>query len=206
MKKLLLLLAAAACAMLPATAQIKIGPRLGINVNKLDFDEELISQSNTVGFTGGFTAEATIPGIGLGVDASLMYINRGNNLLYGTKTFVKTQQDYMEIPVNLKLKLSETPWFKESFFAPYVFTGPSLSVLVNDRTPDEIRDEFRQRRGDLSWNLGAGLELFDSMQLGVSYGFSIKESASFITTGLDVDHREITGKNRYWTITVSWFL
>ena len=89
--------------MLPAAAQFKIGPRIGIDVNSLHFNSDVFQESNRAGFTGGLQAEFMIPGIGLGLDASVMYVRRSSTFRDQEKTNVNS--DYIEIPVNLKYKL-----------------------------------------------------------------------------------------------------
>ena len=47
-----------------ASAQFKWGLQAGIAANKLHFSEKTFSASNRVGFTGGATAEFSIPVVG----------------------------------------------------------------------------------------------------------------------------------------------
>lgn len=205
MKKKLALLVVAAAA-IPASAQIAIGPRIGANLNQLVFDEnELLNDpQNCVGMNGGLMVEAILPGIGIGMDASIMYVNRSNKLLF-ENSFVKTEQDYVEIPVNIRYKLNYIPYFSESLMAPFVFTGPSFSVLVNDKRPEQIKREFLSKNFDMSWNFGAGVELFGHLQVSASYGFNIDSAMKYINmVDPDFQNKPIHGKNQYWTATAAW--
>ena len=92
-------------AAVPASAQLKFGIKAGMNVNSLKFDESIFDSDNRAGFNGGAMLEFTVPAIGIGLDASAMYVHRTTK--YTTEE-VKSEigGDYIEIPVNLKWKVS----------------------------------------------------------------------------------------------------
>ena len=48
-----------------ASAQFSFGPRIGIAVNSLKFNEDILDGSNRTGFTGGVQAEFMIPALPL---------------------------------------------------------------------------------------------------------------------------------------------
>ena len=58
----------------PAQAQFKIGPRVGLTVNDLHFNKDVVDSDNQTGWTAGLTTEFTIPVVGLGFDLSAMYV------------------------------------------------------------------------------------------------------------------------------------
>ena len=65
---------------LPASAQFRWGPKVGIEVNKMHFNKELGNSDNQTGFTGGLMAEIQVPIIGICVDGSVMYARRNVKL------------------------------------------------------------------------------------------------------------------------------
>ena len=71
-------------AAVPASAQLKFGLKVGTAVNSLKFQsdnwEETFSTDNRAGFTGGAMLEFTAPMLGVGFDASVMYMHRSNTL------------------------------------------------------------------------------------------------------------------------------
>ena len=75
-KRLLLAVVAIIAVAGTANAQFKFGPRVGINVNSMHFNESVFKSDNRTGFTAGLEAEFTVPVIGVGLDASLMYVRR----------------------------------------------------------------------------------------------------------------------------------
>ena len=178
---------------LPASAQFRFGIKAGVALNSLHFSSdylENLNSDNRAGFTGGLMAEYTLPVIGLGLDASLMYVHRSAEEAVdpddaeGEVSFAK--RDYIEIPINVKYKLS-IPAIS-SIVAPYVFTGPSIAFLVSDS-----KDIYK--KCDFAWNVGAGVELVRHLQVSASYGFGITKL---------VAERDANVKNRYWTLTAAY--
>ena len=180
---------------LPAAAQFKIGPRLGLEVCNLHFDDSFFKSNNRAGFTGGVQAEIIAPLIGIGADVSVMYIHR-NSAWMDNNEPKNAKSDYIDIPINLKYKLKLPEVSK--IIAPYIFTGPSFSFLTSKK---EIEEFVEAKRCDISWNVGVGIELIEHLQIGASYGMGLTKALHCV--GLS-DNEEVQGKNRYWTITAAW--
>lgn len=60
----------------PAQAQLKFGVKAGLNVSKASISKGVFSSDNRTGFFIGPMAEFTLPIVGLGVDAALLYDNK----------------------------------------------------------------------------------------------------------------------------------
>ncbi len=194
-KRLVLAVIAVIVAAPAVSAQFSIGPRLGLNVNSLHFNEDLIKTDNQAGFTGGLQAEFMIPAIGLGLDASVMYVHRTAEVDND-----KTSKDYIEIPVNLKYKLGMP--LIGSIVKPYVFTGPSFAFLTSKKAISEF---VHSRSSSVAWNFGFGLEFFRHLQVGASYGLGLSKTiAGHIPGASGSGNVDIEGKNRYWTVTAAW--
>lgn len=180
---------------IPASAQFKFGPRVGIEVNSLHFDKSVFDSENRAGFTGGLQAEFTVPIIGIGADLSVMYVHRTSE--WKRDNDLETAKDYIEIPLNLKYKLNLPAISK--IIAPYVFTGPSIAILASSKAVTEL---VEAKKCDFAWNFGIGVELVKHLQVGASYGMGLTKALQYI--GVASDAADIEGKNRYWTITAAW--
>lgn len=191
MKKRLLTILVAIMMVLPAMAQFKIGPRLGVAINSLHFNKEALAEDNRAGFTGGLQIEFTAPIIGIGMDASLMYVKRSgrgiNNEYIGS--------DYIDIPINVKYKLG-IPVVK-----PFVFTGPDFAFLTSKKTVANI---IKRRNFDVGWNFGFGVELINHLQLSAAYGIGLTKALEDFGLKDEGNRAGIEGKNRYWTVTAAW--
>lgn len=183
-------------AAVPASAQLKFGIKAGINVNSLKFDETFFDSDNRAGFNGGAMLEFTVPAIGIGLDASAMYVHRTTK--YTTKE-VKSEigGDYIEIPVNLKWKVSIPA--VNRIIRPYLTTGPSVAFLVSDK---KINTLFKNNSYDVAWNFGFGVELFQHVQVGASYGLGLTNVVKMVDA--DGNYNSIDGKNKYWTVTAAY--
>lgn len=204
MKKIKLIIATlvlivAASAATTASAQFRFGVKAGVNISKLSFSQDalndILSKDNQAGFTGGIMAEFTVPIIGVGADVSAMYVRR-NARYIDSKGLSTAQRDYIEIPVNLKWKIS-TP--VASIVTPYIFTGPTFAILASK---DAVVDAYKSQKVDTSWNIGLGVELIRHLQVSASYAIGMNKTIKSLTplpTG-----EEVGARSNYWTITAAY--
>lgn len=187
-----------------ANAQFKFGPRIGLNVNSMHFNEKIFDSDNRTGFNAGLQAEFTVPVVGIGLDASLMYVRRTmeySEQQAGVPGSVVTNTrhcDYFEIPINLKWKMGIPVIGK--IMKPYLFTGPSFAFLTSKRA---INQALKYKSVDTSWNVGLGLEFFSHLQVAAYYGFGLNKAIETVkVTG--IDSQSIDGKTHCWTVTAAW--
>ena len=197
MKRFYLALFIALATTVSAAAQFAIGPRVGVNVNKFHFDQSTFDSDNRAGFVGGLEMEFTAPLIGIGFDLSVLYVHQSNSTNYTdfeNDNFKK--KDYIEIPLNLKYKLSLP--LVSKIVKPFVTTGPSVAFLTSRRA---ITDAYKNKAVDYQWNFGFGVELFSHLQVAAQYGIGLNSAVEAI--GAD-NATKIDGKNRAWTITAAY--
>ena len=192
----------------PASAQFSFGIKAGAKINEIPENISVFEFDDCAGFTGGVMAEVMLPIVGLGVDASLMYSYEpisAESEFGQRETFFTGANHYLEIPINLKYKLS-IPAI-EKFVAPYVFTGPNFSFMLSKDAPESFDQYFSQNPVEIAWNLGIGVELFDHLQVGASYGWGLNKYISDyqILDGY-IPGQYISDGNRKnsWTITAAW--
>lgn len=179
-----------------ANAQFKFGPRIGLEVNKLHFNDKIFEGDNRAGFTGGVEAEFMIPAVGLGLDASLMYVRRDAKFMADNNITSKSR-DYFAIPVNLKYKIGIPVVAK--IVKPYIYTGPEFAFLTSGTA---INQAYRSKKYDVSWNVGLGFEFIGHLQVGAGYGIGLSKAARLVDANKNAT--PIDGKNRYWTVTAAW--
>lgn len=189
----MLYLLALIVAVLPVGAQVRFGVRGGMTVGELRFERDIIDSDNRMGWCGGLLIDAGIPVVGLGVEASVMYTHRNNRLTDEYRLF---KRHYIEIPVYARYRLSLPS--VERFFAPLVFTGPNFSILFNDNGPST----YDNSKTYLSWDVGAGADLFRHLRLTATYGIGISKAMKYINR--DYDGEVVQGKDRYWTLNAAW--
>ncbi len=210
MKKIVTLFAVAILAIAsvaPASAQLKFGLKAGVAVNSIKFQsdnwKETFASSNRAGFTGGAMVEFTAPVLGVGFDASVMYVHRSNSVpsevTEQTDGKFSTSRDYIDIPLNVKWKF--TIPVISSFLKPYIATGPSFAFRVSK---NDFKEFVNQQKCDISWNFGFGVEVLSHVQVGASYGLGLNNTLDKLKIRNSSTSAGIEGKNRYWTITAAY--
>ncbi|MDE5786035.1 MAG: hypothetical protein K2H98_05820, partial [Duncaniella sp.] len=109
----------------------------------------------------------------------------------------KSNRDYIEIPLNLRWNIGLPVVGK--FFAPFITTGPSVAFLCSK----SAYKDFTNKKADWAWNFGLGVQLFNKVQIGASYGLGISKALKFAGQGQYVGD-PVPGKNRYWTVTAAY--
>lgn len=204
-KVLILAIVAVFAVSVPAAAQLRFGLKAGVAVNDLKLSDganELFSAENRAGFTGGAMLEFTVPVVGIGFDASVMYVHRSTGLKFADQVNVDNSsnpRDYIDIPLNLKYKFSLP--VVGSFVKPYLMTGPSFAFLVGDKSKVWDNKTF-----DVSWNVGFGLEFLSHLQVSASYGWGMNKvwDGLKISDNTGIQSKSIDGKNKYWTVTAAY--
>lgn len=195
----------AICSANSASAQLKFGLKAGIDINSLKFDnlKDNFSSENRAGFVGGAMVEFTVPAIGVGVDASVLYVHRSSKTsvsdLYEEITGDKSSlsRDYIDIPINLKYKINIP--VVSAFVKPFITTGPSFAFLASKK---EITSALKNKSYDIAWNFGFGVELLSHVQVAASYGLGLTNTLEAV--GATSNTSKIEGKNRYWTVTAAY--
>ncbi len=180
---------------MPAQAQFKYGPRVGLTINDLHFNKDVVNADNQTGWTAGLMGEFTVPVIGIGGDISAMYVRR-NSKFMEENNISKDNRDYIEIPLNLKYKLALPVISKLA--VPYSGVGPSVSFLTSRRN---VEQAYKNKSVDWAVNFGFGVQLLSHLDINARYGLGLTKA---ITTFSDANKAGIEGKNRYWTITVGY--
>lgn len=195
-KAIVFALVLAAVSTFSTEARVRIGPRVGVEVNKLHFDEEIFKGENCAGFTGGVQLDFVAP-LGIGFDVSVMYVRRSAEFMRNNTDVASAERDYIHIPLNLKYRIGLP--LVDKIIAPYLFTGPDFAFLTSSSA---INEAWKSKKFDVSWNFGVGVELIKHLQVSASYGIGMSKAAERF--GISNGEQGIDGKNRYWTISAAW--
>lgn len=194
MKKtvVLTILALMALVTVPAKAQLRFGVKGGVNISSVHFNSDILKADNVTGFQIGPMIETTIPLVGVGLDAAILYSQKGMGV--GPEE-IKT--DYLDVPVNLKWKFG-LPIVKGYFAA-----GPYVGFRVGgDKIWDVIGEQIEAKSFSAGLNFGAGVELLSHLQVGFNYGLGLTDNYSSKALS-GVSNEKTTGKNRGWAITAA---
>lgn len=200
MKRIKIALVVALVAMvsgLSVQAGFKIGPKVGLNVEKMHFNSKTFDGKNSCGFTVGVMGEYMIPGLGVGADLSLQYSRLKFNVDFDNQGEIYNKGlNYVEIPLNLKYKVNIP--MVASIVKPMIFTGPTLSLLLK-------KDAFVDRTCQWGWNVGIGVELINHLQISGAYTFGINNIVqNFVESNEAGNIKDIKVKNNYWMVSAAW--
>lgn len=204
-KRVMIAMLAVLAVAFSANAQFRFGIKAGVNISSLSVSNlsDNLSSNNRTGFTGGLMTEFTVPIIGIGMDASLMYVHRTDNVEQGSSVaglfnLPSTKGDYLEVPINLKYKFGLP--VVGNIITPYIYTGPAFAFRCSGKA---INEAWEHRAVDVAWNVGIGLQLVNHLQIGAGYGFGLNNTLKFVGNPADLKGGD-TGKNNSWTITAAY--
>lgn len=175
----------------------------GANFNNIHFKQNNFMETQ-VGISPkvGVTGELNIADVGFAIDGSLLYSMRSGKINYGAHTVWSSiglgnetcQMHYLDVPLNVKFKYHNLGGF-ENKIKPMLAVGPTFSFLLGKN----LGDVNEYRPVSVLLHAAAGMELFNRVQVQVSYSFSIGETLR--TRLLD----ENIAKNRCWSASVAYY-
>ena len=174
---------------MPAQAQIHFGVKGGLNLSKASFSNvsENFKKDNFTGFFIGPMAEFNIPIVGLGVDASLLFAQRGIKVSEGNDD-ITVKQNGIDIPVNLKYTIG-----LGSLLGIYVAAGPDFFFDFKKK------DYVDRKKAQVALNLGAGVKLLKHLQVGVTYQLPMGDSFTWEEAG-----KAFGAKNKTWQVSAAY--
>lgn len=194
MKKIFSALLIAVCIgmAMPAQAQLHFGVKGGLNLSKASFSnvKENFKKDNFTGFFIGPMAELNIPVVGLGLDASLLFAQRGITVSDGGYEST-VRQNGLDIPVNLKYNIG-----LGSLLGIYLAAGPDFYFdFASDKTIETVKVD--KRKAEVGINVGAGVKLLNHLQVGANYNIPLSDTAKL--DGIDGAY-----KTKTWQVSVAY--
>ncbi len=187
---------------MPASAHFGFGIMGCLNLNELNFKDatatsikdQIQDAGNQTGYTVGITSEFTVPIIGIGGDASVLYTHRVLGYEVNDKD-VKPAADLLEIPIHLRYKLGLPAVSK--IIIPFIYTGPSFGF----RMSKEVVEELKTKSCQVLWDLGVGVELFSHLQISGKYSWGINDFVEYVPQ-MGINTQQL-GKANGWTISAA---
>lgn len=202
MKKLftLIVLVAATCFAMPASAQLKFGVKGGLNITDMSLSSDVFETSNRTGFFIGPTVKFTLPIVGLGIDASALYDQRESELTNADNEVTKIKQQAINIPINLRYDIG-----LGSLAAVYLAAGPQFGFNVGDKNQtlfDDVAD-WKLNSSNFCVNVGAGVMLLSHLQVGANYNIVCGKTGKI--TYLDGMESVFRGRSNSWQISMAYY-
>ena len=187
----------------PAFSQVKFGVKGSVGLNNPDFNtpNEAFNVDNMTTYSIGPSVEAMLLPLGggnFGIEAALLYNDNRMTIsrLSGGGEAEEVSNRYLNLPVNAKLKLGLGALPLKLFAA----AGPWAGYLISGEEIDleGIADDIKAKEFQAGANIGAGIELFNMIQVGLNYSIKLTDNyADDIPNWSD----PLNGKSESWTIT-----
>lgn len=180
------------------------GVTIGGNYNEIHFKQTDIFDSDRMfGGSVGVTGDLMIPGVGFGIDGSILYTLRQGKIHFGDKHAwasqgIETQTaqlHYIDVPLNLKFRYSRLNGV-ENTIMPFVYVGPTFSFLAGH---NKVDDALRYTTVNVLLHAGVGVEIANKIQLSGGYSFSVGQNLG--TKILD----QHVAKHRTWFVQATYF-
>lgn len=187
----------------PAFSQVKFGVKGSVGLNNPDFNtpDETFNVDNMTTYSIGPSVEAMLLPLGggnFGIEAALLYNDNRMTIsrLSGDEEAEEVSNRYLNLPINAKLKLGLGALPLKLFAA----AGPWAGYLISGEEIDleGIADDIKAKEFQAGANIGAGIELFNMIQVGLNYSIKLTDNyADDIPNWSD----PLNGKSESWTIT-----
>ncbi|MGP1591474.1 MAG: porin family protein [Prevotella sp.] len=184
-----------------ANAQVSFGVKGGLNVSSMKLKSEVAEPSNKAGFFIGPTAKFTLPVVGLGIDASLLYDQRESKVKGSNSTISTTLvQRQVVLPINLRYSTG-----LGSFASVFAFAGPQFGFNVDDKSKNIIQNvaDWKFNNSNFSINFGVGTTLLKHLQLTANYNVACGKTGEM--TILQGAHSVVEGRNSSWQLGAAFF-
>ena len=173
---------------MPVQAQIHFGVKGGLNLSKASLSDipGNFKKDKFTGFFIGPMAEVNIPIVGLGVDASLLFAQRGVKVTPEGADEYTVKQNGLDIPVNLKYNIG-----LGSLLGLYIAAGPDFYFDF------EKKSGIDKKKAEVGINVGAGVKLLNHLQVGANYNIPLGDTAKI--EGTDGSY-----KTKTWQVSVAY--
>ncbi|MCR5180083.1 MAG: PorT family protein [Bacteroidaceae bacterium] len=208
MKRYLTILLLTLSTVLPAGAQLRLGLDVGVDLSHVSFDKAIADSKEQQGFFFGPKLKATIPMLGLGADVALRYAQRNVCIIddmtsVERQTYLNDHMSYVEVPVNIR-------WdFGLPALGIYIATGPQWDWYIGEGSWTSVGQfQANFEHSVYSWNIGAGLWLFNHLDIGIAVNIPLTKQGSYISDAYNALRKateEIQMKNHAFQLSLDFY-
>ena len=189
----------------PASAQVRVGLKGGFQLANMEWRGSALGSSNRVGFFAGPTAKFTLPVVGLGIDAAILFDQR--DLKVEESTF-KQQSLVLQGSARYDVGIGDV-------IGIFAHIGPQFSFNVGDDLINWVTKEgglkqFSLQETMLSVNMGVGVTLFGHLEGRISYNIPVSKTADFTWSNLGTQLGEQSwshakSRTNAWSIAATYY-
>ena len=189
-----------------ADEPLKFGLKAGLNVSDFHFSSDVFDKTNQAGWFFGPTVKFTLPVVGLGMDASVLYDYRSAKLDYESEEKTVKQQQ-IAVPVNVRYAIGLGSTANIFFFA-----GPQVAFNVGGKDFQWTKgSNYALKKSNFSINLGFGVTALKHLQVSANYNVACGKTADVTwksatqAAGGALGLNKKSSHNNSWQIGVAYF-
>ena len=195
-------------ATIPASAQVKLGVKGGLNVSKMSVSSDVLDADNRAGWFIGPTLKFTVPVVGLSFDVSALYDQKSTKVSDDNNGSKTIKQQAIDIPVNVRYGVGLGDAANIFFFA-----GPQFAFNVGDKefkwnSTSSYENTFQLKKSTLSVNVGAGVTLLSHLPLTANYSIACgKTGDATVWNTVEKTSQAVVknGRTNSWQIGLAYF-
>lgn len=199
------LLAAVLCLPTMAGTPVDFGVKGGFELTEMNFNASDLREANRAGFYVGPVLKFTLPVVGLGIDASLLYSQRDLKV-EGEKILQKS------LLLGGDLRYGVGIGDALGIFASI---GPQLSLNIGDdvfywKDDAQNNHQYALQNTMISFNLGLGVNFLEHFEAGIYYNIPAGKTADFTWDRVSEDLKNTSwnrakSKTNAWHVAVAYF-
>lgn len=209
LNRALLLILLALVAVMPAAAQFRYAPVVGVTISDLKFKQDIFPVSKAVGAQAGVIGEMMFAGIGFGLDLGLLYNQMGANTDLGDRKIWSSDGfgkehvmlHTLQVPLHLRFKWTRMEGL-EDYVAPFIYGGPDFAICFAHskiKGNPGVENPFKYAGGDVGLTLGGGFEILKRWQLSVQHTWGM----TYLLRTRKLDN--MSARNRQISVRLSYF-
>ncbi|MDR1089925.1 MAG: PorT family protein [Prevotella sp.] len=184
-----------------ATAQLRMGVRGGVDIDSKKLDLKTLKASNRLGYYIGPTLEFVVPVSGFGADLAVLYGRKEYKISDLQSDATLSDYNYISIPVNIKQRI------KFVGIGLFVSGGVYGNVKVSGgdikiEDAGDVWKEYKSKNFIFGIGAGAGVSLFDKLDLGVYFCGDLTENYKDKYMDTDVFQNK---KNQRWSVGLNYY-
>ena len=190
------------------SAQFRYGLSMGVDFSSVGFNKAVLDSKPRQGFFFGPKVKATVPGFGLGFDASIRYCQKYIAIIDDItederQIYESDKMNYFQAPVNVRWDMGFHGW------GIYLAAGPQFNWFIGNSSWGTGETFFASfKHSTVNINIGAGLWLFNHLNLGVSLSLPLTNEGVYSMTFLEKLHTSLDNlemKNYSWQINFDFY-
>ena len=181
-----------------AKKPIRFGLRGGANLTNMSLKDCPLTKENQTGFYVGPTIKATIPVLGIGLDLSALYDQRGAKLTDEDGVSKTITQKNIAIPINVRYDFSLV-----GVVGAFVKAGPQFAFNMGD---EEYKwndtNSYTLKKSNFSVNVGLGVMILDHLEVSGTYNIACGKTADGVW---DNTKAAFKSNNNSWQLGLAYY-